>query len=385
MIPGWLKTISTEDQADAAKKAAAAAAASVVWVKAEVAGDLPRETIEAMRAEAEALALEARGAAVAANSIRNARFSAGTKKRMEVPFILYPCTFLRLLLTASGYTVIKNVQYFDDSAAVKKYSPPSAPPDVDKPSVLIAVLLLSDFAGQCVRYTENAGDGPVTTIGTNKFISMKKPCISHDECDAGACVYLRAGDPARDAARELQQRRGRQHPFNVAMRRGAIAKNCVEQHQGRAMPLGAERKKVLKNCAKQAQRQVFSENVLWKWLFTTNAKKVLGGLLRVQWMEGEKTMKHSMAFYRCDEMGEVRIYICNTWGGRCSWNDVNAEEFHDFLGDAILSNESINILITSITCIVAEKRWWIGTLTGEERRINALGEHVRQELLGENE
>ena len=96
-------------------------------------------------------------------------------------------------------------------------------------------------------------------------------------------------------------------------------------------------------------------------------------------------MGHSLAFFRCIEMGEVRIYIGNTWGGRCSWKNVNAEEFHEFLGDAFWGKADHNVLITSITCIVAEKMWWFGTLTGEERRINALGEHVRQESLGENE
>ena len=92
-----------------------------------------------------------------------------------------------------------------------------------------------------------------------------------------------------------------------------------------------------------------------------------------------------MAFYRCVEVGEVRIYICNTWGMRCSWNDVNAEEFHDFLGDAFWKKADQNILLTDITCIVAEKMWWSGTLTSEEEDLNELGERVRQELLGENE
>jgi hypothetical protein len=99
-------------------------------------------------------------------------------------------------------------------------------------------------------------------------------------------------------------------------------------------------------------------------------------------------MKHSMAFYRCGAVDEVRIYICNTWGGRCSLNDVNAEEFHDFLGDAFWENVNQNILITRIICIVAEKTPVVrgvvkGGLTRKEKGLNELGERVRQEFLGE--
>ena len=309
--------------------------------------------------------------ALAASFIENTRFSAGVKERMEAPIKMRALSFLLLLLKAAGYTVKKNVQYFDGDAAVLDYSPSTVRlNNADgKPSVLVAVLLLSDFAGKCTEIV-NVKEGGIASVD----LPNVHYCIGHDDC-APRDVCLKGEITDNNEAVEAGL---------IEWRRGVALNECWEQRKGETQVL-SESNKVKAECKKKAQRQVFAENVLWRWLFTKNAEKVLGGLLSVRWMNDGDVMRHSMAFYRCVEMGEVRIYICNTWGGRCSRNNVNAEEFHDFLGDAFWGKEDHNVLITSITCIVAEKMWWSGTLTPEERRINALGERARQELLEENE
>ena len=59
---------------------------------------------------------------------------------------------------------------------------------------------------------------------------------------------------------------------------------------------------------------------------------------------------------------------------------------NEFIAQFITLHKIKNLLIDRLICIVAEKTPVVRSeLTSEERRINALGEHVRQESLGENE
>jgi hypothetical protein len=310
--------------------------------------------------------------ALTASYIENTRFSAGEKEHMEVPVQMNALSFLLLLLKAAGYTVRKNVKYFDDDDDVIGYSPDTAHlNNADgKPSVVVAVLLLSDLAGQCVEI-----------VAGGKATKMFQPCTSHDDCDEGMCWAGEKGGKGGDAEHAKTDVAEGARRWRIR-----VLTECWKQRKRKGR---AENIKVFwEKCQKEAQRQVFAENVLWRWLFTKNAKNVLGGLLTVRWMSGEEVMTHSMAFYRCGAVDEVRIYICNTWGRRCSLNDVNAEEFHDFLGGAFWGNAAQNILITRITCIVAEKTPVVrgvakGGLTRKEKGLNELGERVRQEFLGE--
>ena len=104
----------------------------------------------------------------------------------------------------------------------------------------------------------------------------------------------------------------------------------------------------------------------------------------MMWRAGDGTVaNHAVSFYRCRKEGDVHIYVCNTWGEPCTKNKITPNEF---IAQFITLHKIKNLLIDRLICIVAEKTAVVRSeLTSEERRINALGERVRQESLEENE
>ena len=137
-------------------------------------------------------------------------------------------------------------------------------------------------------------------------------------------------------------------------------------------------------CELTEQAKAWEDDILWKWLFSDNAENVLGGIITLMWRAGDGTVaNHDVSFYRWQKEGDVHIYVCNTWGEPCTENKIKPKEF---IGQFITLHKINNLLIDRLICIVAEKTP-VGRsgLTGEERRINALGERVRQESLEENE
>ena len=137
-------------------------------------------------------------------------------------------------------------------------------------------------------------------------------------------------------------------------------------------------------CELTEQAKAWEDDILWKWLFSDNAENVLGGIITLMWRAGDGTVaNHAVSFYRCQKEGDVHIYVCNTWGEPCTKNKIKPKEF---IVQFITLHKIKNLLIDRLICIVAEKTPVVRSeLTSEERRINALGERVRQESLEENE
>lgn len=133
-------------------------------------------------------------------------------------------------------------------------------------------------------------------------------------------------------------------------------------------------------CKAWAQAKAWEEDILWKWLFSDNAENVLGGIMNLMWKSEGTVSHHAVSFYRCREKGEVHIYICNTWGAPCTKNKITATEF---IKQFVLLGEIDGLLIERLICLVAKRQSQFdsGRVTDKERRINALGERVRQELL----